>query len=125
MAIWRRNPDKKVLIHSDQGIQYTCSDWRRFLKDNNLEASMSRKGNCHDNAVAESFFSLLKAERIKRRVYRTRDEAKSDVFSYIEMYYNTKRRHGTNGKVSPVEFEKRYYKKLLDVWLRQAEPRQQ
>jgi len=60
MALWRRKPKSKVLIHSDQGVQYTCSDWRKFLADNNLEASMSRRGNCHDNAVAESFFSLLK-----------------------------------------------------------------
>ena len=63
MAIWRRKPKDKVLIHSDQGIQYTCSDWRKFAKDNNLDVSMSRRGNCHDNAVAESFFSLLKTER--------------------------------------------------------------
>lgn len=65
MALWRRKPKETVLIHSDQGIQYTCSDWRKFLSENNLQASMSRKGNCHDNAVAESFFSNLKTERIK------------------------------------------------------------
>ena len=67
MAVWRRKPKDKVLIHSDQGVQYSCSDWRKFLKDHNLEASMSRRGNCHDNAVAESFFSLLKTERIKKK----------------------------------------------------------
>jgi len=64
MALWRRKPNNKVLIHSDQGVQYTCSDWRKFLADNNLEASMNSRGNCHDKAGAESFFSLLKTERI-------------------------------------------------------------
>ena len=96
MALWRRKPSVRVLIHSDQGVQYTCSDWRQFLKNNNLEASMSRKGNCHDNAVAESFFSLLKTERIKRKIYNTRDEARADIFNYIELYYNPVRRHGHN-----------------------------
>jgi len=112
MALWRRKPEAKVLIHSDQGIQYTCSDWRKFVTDNNLELTMSRKGNCHDNAVAESFFSLLKGERIKRKIYKTRNEARSDVFNYIEFFYNSTRRHGYNGGVSPIEFEKQYYEKL-------------
>ena len=112
MAAWRRRPEKKVLVHSDQGIQYTCADWRKFLADNNLEASMSRRGNCHDNAVAESFFSSLKTERIKRRIYTTRADARTDVFDYIEMYYNPNRRHGNNGGISPVEYEKQYFEKL-------------
>jgi len=77
MSIWRRSPTEKVLIHSDQGVQYSCSNWRSFLKEHNLEASMSRRGNCHDNAVAESFFSLLKKDRVKRKVYKTRDETRS------------------------------------------------
>lgn len=115
MALWRRKPNDKVLIHSDQGVQYTCSDWRKFLADNNLEASMSRRGNCHDNAVAESFFSLLKTERIKRKIYKTRAEARSDVFNYIELYYNPKRRHGNNNGLSPVEFEKRYLGEVASV----------
>lgn len=115
MALWRRKPKRKVLIHSDQGVQYTCSDWRKFLVDNNLEASMSRRGNCHDNAVAESFFSLLKTERIKRKIYKTRAEARSDVFNYIELYYNPKRRHGNNNGLSPIEFEKRYLEKVASV----------
>lgn len=96
-----------VIVHSDQGSQYSSSDWRSFLKANNLVASMSRRGNCHDNAVAESFFQLLKRERIKRKVYTTREDARSDVFDYIEMFYNVKRRHGFNNQLSPVEFEKR------------------
>ena len=111
MALWRRKPKARVLVHSDQGVQYTCSDWRRFLINNNLEASMSRKGNCHDNAVAESFFSLLKTERIKRKIYNTRAEARADIFNYIELYYNPVRRHGNNGGISPAEFEKQYYQK--------------
>jgi len=115
MALWRRKPKDTVLVHSDQGIQYTCSDWRKFLQDNNLEASMSRKGNCHDNAVAESFFSLLKGERIKRRIFKTRDEARAEIFNYIEFFYNPTRRHGHNDGLSPVEYEKQYFKKLLSV----------
>jgi len=71
--------------------------------------------NCHDNAVAESFFQLLKRERIRRRIYRTRDEARQDVFEYIEMFYSTKRRHGHSGRQSPVEFEKQYFERLNSV----------
>jgi putative transposase len=115
MALWRRKPKEKVLIHSDQGVQYTCSDWRTFVKDNNLELSMSRRGNCHDNAVAESFFSCLKTERIKRKVFSTRNEARSEIFNYIEFFYNPTRRHGNNGGVSPVEFERQYFRKLSIV----------
>jgi putative transposase len=105
MAVWRRNPKNKVLIHSDQGSQFTSMDWASFLRHHNLEHSMSRRGNCHDNAVAESFFNLLKRERIRRRAYKTRAEARQDVFDYIEMFYNPKRKHGRNGMLSPVEFE--------------------
>lgn len=115
MAIWRRKPKSKVLVHSDQGVQYTCADWRKFLSENNLEASMSRRGNCHDNAVAESFFSLLKTERIKRRIYTTREEARRDVFEYIELFYNSHRRHSNNGGVAPKVFERHYNEKLLGV----------
>ena len=76
---------------------------------NNLEASMSRKGNCHGNAVAESFFSLLKRERVKWEIYKTRNDVRSDVFNYIEFFYNRTRRHGNNDGVSPVEYETRYF----------------
>ena len=107
MAVWRRKPKAKVLIHSDQGSQFTSIDWAAFLRAHNLEHSMSRRGNCHDNAVAESFFNLLKRERIRRRTYRTREEARQDVFDYIEMFYNPKRKHARNGMLSPVEFERR------------------
>lgn len=110
MAVFRRQPKETVLVHSDQGVQYTSADWQRFLKANNLEISMSRKGNCHDNAVAESFFSLLKTERIKRQIYKTRNDARADIFNYIEMFYNPKRRHGANNQLSPVHYEKKYYR---------------
>ena len=115
MAIWRRKPKERVLVHSDQGVQYTCSDWRKFLKEHNLEVSMSRRGNCHDNAVAESFFAQLKTERIKRKVYKTRNEARADIFNYIEFFYNPVRRHGNNGGVSPAMFEQQYFMKLSGV----------
>jgi len=108
MAVWRRKPKNKVLVHSDQGSQFTSMDWAAFLRDHNLEHSMSRRGNCHDNAVAESFFNLLKRERIRRRTYKTRAEARQDVFDYIEMFYNPKRKHVRNGMLSPVEFERQH-----------------
>ncbi|WP_420845594.1 IS3 family transposase [Marivivens niveibacter] len=106
MAIWRRKPRDKVLIHSDQGSQFTSMDWAAFLRTHKLEHSMSRRGNCHDNAVAESFFNLLNRERIRRRTYRTRAEARQDVFDYIEMFYNPKRKHAHNDMLSPIEFER-------------------
>ena len=83
MAVWRRKPKQTVLIHTDQGSQYTSRDWAAFLRAHNLEHSMSRRGNCHDNAVAESFFNLLKRERIRRRLYKTREQARQDIFDYI------------------------------------------
>jgi putative transposase len=107
-AVWRRKPAPGVLVHSDQGCQFTSSDWQSFLKMHRMVPSMSRRGNCHDNAVAESFFSALKKERIKRRIYPNREAATSDVFDYIEMFYNPVRRHGSAGDLSPVEFERRY-----------------
>ena len=107
MAVWRRKPTARVLIHSDQGTQFTSRDWASFLKAHNLEHSMSRRGNCHDNAVAESFFNFLKRERIRRRIYKSREEARNDVFEYIEMFYNPKRKHARTGMLSPVEFERR------------------
>jgi putative transposase len=108
MAVWRRRPKQEVVVHSDQGTQYTSGDWRAFLRDHRLVSSMSRRGNCYDNAVAESFFQLLKRERIKRRIYTSREAARRDVFDYIELFYNPKRRHGNNGNVSPIRYEKSY-----------------
>ena len=115
MAVWRRKPEKMVTVHSDQGSQYTSHDWQSFLNANNLQASMSRRGNCHDNAVAESFFQLLKRERIKRHIYSTRNDARADVVDYIEMFYNSRRRHGFNNLLSPVEYERRFTERLVGV----------
>lgn len=105
MAVWRRRPAKQVLIHSDQGSQYSSDDWLRFCRQHNLQPSMSRRGNCWDNAVAESFFSSLKKERIKKRIYKTRELAREDIFDYIEVFYNRQRRHSHLGGVSPEVFE--------------------
>mgnify|MGYP006265122895 FL=1 len=115
MAVWRRQPEGRVVVHSDQGCQYSSHDWRSFTDAHNLEISMSRRGNCYDNAVAESFFQLLKRERIRRRIYMNRDEARQDVFHYIEMFYNPKRRHGYTNDVSPVEYERQYFVGLETV----------
>ncbi|HGP2300807.1 TPA: IS3 family transposase, partial [Salmonella enterica] len=105
MAVWRRKPDGEVVVHSDQGSQYGSDDWQRFCRANNLAPGMSRRGNCWDNAVAESFFSSLKKERIRKRIYKTRDLARADIFDYIEMFYNRARRHSHLGGVSPEAFE--------------------
>ncbi|EPE8723705.1 MULTISPECIES: IS3 family transposase [Klebsiella] len=105
MAVWRRKPDGEVIVHSDQGSQYGSDDWQRFCRANNLAPSMSRRGNCWDNAVAESFFSSLKKERIRKRIYKTRDLARADIFDYIEVFYNRARRHSHLGGVSPETFE--------------------
>jgi putative transposase len=109
-AVWRRKPKTRVMIHSDQGSQFTSREWQLFLTQHNLDASMSRRGNCHDNAVAESFFQLLKRERNRRRTYPNRKAARQDVFEYIEMFYNPKRKHTNNGMLSPVDFEIRQQK---------------
>ena len=115
MALWRRQPIQPVIIHSDQGSQFSSHDLQAFLKSHNLVASMSRRGNCHDNAVAESFFQLLKREHIRRKTYMDREEARRDVFDYIEMFYNPKRRHGYANRLSPVEFERQYFNRLESV----------
>jgi putative transposase len=115
MAVWRRKPTARVIIHSDQGSQFTSQEWQSFLNAHNLDASMSRRGNCYDNAVAESFFHLLKTERIRRKTYKTRELARRDVFDYIELFYNPKRKHGNNGMLSPVEFERQQKMKLQGV----------
>ena len=101
MAVWRRKPKQEVMIHSDLGSQFSSSDWQIFLKANSLISSMSRRGNCHDNAVEESFFQLLKRQRIRRETYGTREEARSNVYDYIEMSYNPKRWHGSDRQLSP------------------------
>ena len=104
MAVRKRRP-RGTLIHSDQGTQYGSDAWRRFCQSNRLEPSMSRKGNCWDNAVAESFFSSLKKERIKKQIYRDRATALADVAAYIDGFYNSVRRHSHLGGLSPEQFE--------------------
>lgn len=109
MTLWRRQPKNAVIVPSDQGSQFSSYDWRDFLDQNNLQQSMSRFRNYHDNPVVESFFQLLKRERIRRKTYDTREEAKQDVSDYIEMFYNPKRRHSFSNDMSPVEYEKQYF----------------
>ena len=106
MAIWRRGRPDALLHHSDQGSQYTSEQFQRLMADNGVTCSMSRSGNVWDNAAMESFFSSLKTERIGSKTYRTRDQARADVFDYIERFYNARRRHSTLGYLSPIEFEK-------------------
>ena len=105
MAIWRRGKPAAVLHHSDRGSQYTSEPFQRLLADHGVTCSMSRAGNVWDNAAMESFFSSLKTERTAAKTYRTRDQARADVFDYIERFYNPKRRHSTLGYLSPMEFE--------------------
>jgi putative transposase len=105
MAVWRRGKPDALLHHSDRGSQYTSEQFQRLMADHGVVCSMSRSGNVWDNAAMESFFSSLKTERTARKTYRSRDEAKADVFDYIERFYNPKRRHSTIGYLSPMEFE--------------------
>lgn len=116
MALWRRQPKQAVLAHSDQGCQFTGYDWQGFLRYHNQVSGMSRRSNCHDNVVAEGVFQLLKRERICRQIYPTRQDARADIFNYIEMFYNPKCCHNTSGGVSPVEFEKRQFQQLGSVY---------
>lgn len=106
MALWRRGPAVNLLHHSDQGSQYTSDQFQRLLKEHGITCSMSRRGDCWDNAAMESFFSSLKTERTNRKKYRNQDEARADVFDYIERFYNPRRRHSTLGYVSPMKYEK-------------------
>jgi putative transposase len=107
MAIWRRGKPDALLHHSDQGSQYTSEQFRQLMADNGVTCSMSRSGNVWDNAAMESFFSTLKTERTARKVYRSRNQARADIFDFIERFYNAKRRHSTIGYLSPIEFERR------------------
>lgn len=105
MALWRRKPAAGLLHHSDRGVQYAAHEYQRVLGEHGIACSMSRKGNCWDNACVESFFRTLKVERVYHRRYATREEAKQDVFQWIEVFYNRQRRHSTLGYRSPAEFE--------------------
>jgi putative transposase len=107
MAVAARNPKPGLMHHSDQGSQYACDDFRNELEAHGMTASMSRKGDCWDNAVAESFFATLEMELIAKSKWRTRAEARLAVFEFIESWYNRVRRHSTLGNIAPVEYEKR------------------
>ena len=107
MAIWRRGKPDALLHHSDRGSQYSSEQFQKLMADHGVICSMSRSGNVWDNAAMESFFSSLKTERTARKIYRTRDQARADVFDYIERFYNPQRRHSTLGYVSPMEFERK------------------
>ena len=104
MALMNR-PSTNLTVHSDRGRPYTSKQYFDFLDTHCIKASMSRKGNCWDNAVAESFFSSLKVETRPQRVWRTRDEARTAIFEYIETWYNPRRRHSSNSYLSPIDFE--------------------
>jgi putative transposase len=105
MAVGRRSPGPGLIHHSDRGCQYASNDYQAALDEHEMLCSMSRKGDCWDNAVAESFFSTLKTERVHHRLYRSRDEARRDIFEYIEVFYNRVRLHSTLGYLSPAQFE--------------------
>jgi transposase InsO family protein len=106
MALGSRRPEFSLIHHSDQGLQYACHSYQQLLRTNGLIPSMSRKGDCWDNAVMESFFSTLKTELTHHRRYATRQEAYRDLFEYIEIFYNRRRLHSYLGYTSPDNFEK-------------------
>ena len=105
MAVWKRKPRKGLLWHTDRGSQYASESHRELLKQHGIQQSMSRKGNCWDNAVAESFFHTLKTELVNHETYQTRAAAKQSIFEYIEVFYNRERLHSSNGYLSPVDYE--------------------
>lgn len=105
MAIWRRGKPVALLQHSDRGSQYTSEHFQQLLREQGITCSMSRAGEVWDNSAMESFFSSLKTERTARKVYRTRGQARADVFDYIERFYNPTRRHSTLRYLSPIQFE--------------------
>jgi putative transposase len=115
MAYWRRKPESRVLLHSDQGSHYTSRACQKLLVNLNIELSISRKGNCWDNAVAESFFGSFKQERVQCSHYQTRYEAQQDILDYISMFYNSHQLHPTLGYMSPNEYENQLMVKLKNV----------
>ena len=115
MAVYQRQPKSEVMVHSDQGSQYGSADYLAFMKEHNLVPSMSRRGNCHDNAVAESFFATIKKHIVRKKIYTTRNDAKAEIFNFIEMFYNPKKRHSHTGGISPAKFEEDYFSELKSV----------
>jgi putative transposase len=106
MALEQRSPTAGLLAHSDRGSQYASADYQELLAEHGMRCSMSRKGDCWDNAVVESFFATLKTELLDQEIFRTRAQARAAIFDYIEVWYNRQRRHSTLGYVSPAEFER-------------------
>lgn len=111
MAVWQKRSRQGVILHSDRGTQYTSQEFQAFLQAHGIVSRMSGVRNCYDNAVAESFFGLLKRERVHRGQYRTRAEARADVFDYIEGFYNGQRTHSFTQGVAPRVFSERYHQK--------------
>lgn len=111
MALGRRNPEPGMIHHSDRGSQYASKDYRQMLIDQGIQVSMSRRGDCYDNAMIESFWHTLKNELVYRTNFKTHQEAKDAIFEYIEVFYNRKRRHSSIGYQSPESFEKEFSKK--------------
>ena len=112
MALQQRPALVELVHHSDQGVQYASYDFRQTLETAGIRQSMSGKGNCYDNAVVESFFASLKTEEVEGANYETRQQAKTSLFSYIEGFYNPKRRHSSLGYLAPDEFERLYFAKV-------------
>ena len=108
-AIEHRNNPKDFIFHSDRGVQYACDHFRSILKEKSIAQSMSRKGNCWDNSVAESFFGTLKLELLSDKYFATKTEARAAIFEYIEVFYNRKRKHSYLGYLPPIEFEARFH----------------
>ena len=115
MAIWHRKPKRGLIVHSDRGSQYASDDYRKLLAVYGCIGSMSRKGDCWDNAVAESFFGSLKQERVQWRHYRTRAEAQQDILNYISMFYNPYRLHSYLGYMSPNQFEEKLKRNMKKI----------
>jgi transposase InsO family protein len=109
MALRTRRPNRSLIVHSDRGVQYAAGDYQQLLADWSVTPSMSRKGNCWDNAPSESFFATLKTELVHHQLYRTREEAQRSIFEYIEVFYNRERLHSTLKYHSPVEFEQAFF----------------
>jgi putative transposase len=120
MAILGRKPGSDLLCHSDRGSQYASDDYQKRLKEVGIVCSMSRRGNCWDNAPTESFFAGLKKEMVYRTRFESRDQARSAVFSWIEVWYNRKRRHSTLGYLSPEAFERKYQQQQAEAIAAQA-----
>lgn len=110
MAVWRRKPEQNVIIQSDQGSQFSSDEWTRFCQTHGLLPSMSRRGNCYDNAVVESFFGSLKKEKIRRHIFKTRETARAELLDYIEVFYNRARHHQHLGNISPADDEQQMAK---------------